>query len=364
MVGISQLVGMIPEGLPVAMTIALAVGVQRMARRRAVVRRLAAVETLGSTTVICTDKTGTLTKNEMTVDGALSCRTDGACRSPASATRPKVISSRMAGELDRTRRRRARAARGRGPLQRRAAAGARRESRRLVGRRRSDRGRAPHARDQGGHRARPSCARASVARAEIPFDPAAKMMATQHERRRGFVRDRQGCTRGRARAVRRRAPRRSRHPLDEAARMRFSPRVERMAGRALRVLAIAVVDGAEIDGGAGLRGIPRARRPCSASSVRSIRRAPEVKDAVARCRDAGNPPGDGDRRPQGDGLRDRERSSASRAGDEVVDGGSSSRCPTASSPSASSASPSSRACIRRRSSASSTRTSAMATSWR
>ncbi|MEY4483943.1 MAG: hypothetical protein RL693_1395 [Verrucomicrobiota bacterium] len=67
MVAISQMVSMVPEGLPVAMTIALAVGMQRMARRGAIVRRLAAVETLGSTSVICSDKTGTLTNNEMTV---------------------------------------------------------------------------------------------------------------------------------------------------------------------------------------------------------------------------------------------------------------------------------------------------------
>ena len=67
MVAISQMVSMVPEGLPVAMTIALAVGMQRMAERGAIIRRLSAVETLGSTTVICSDKTGTLTKNEMTV---------------------------------------------------------------------------------------------------------------------------------------------------------------------------------------------------------------------------------------------------------------------------------------------------------
>jgi magnesium-transporting ATPase (P-type) len=285
MVAISQVVGMIPEGLPVAMTIALAVGVQRMARRQAVVRRLSAVETLGSTTVICSDKTGTLTRNEMTVtsvwlpDGRELAVTgtgynpegkflgDGHEVDPAQADDVRVLLE--AGTLCND-------AHLQGP-------GESEPRWKPVG-------------DptevalvtlaiKGG--VVPSELRARWPRqAEIPFDSGEKLMATQHStdgRSRVIIKGAPEVLFGLCRAARRDG---EDVMLDDVAREVMRDAAERMAAQALRVLAVGVVDGAEIDGGAGFAAFQgRATLLGLVGQIDPPR--PEVKDAVKRCREAG-----------------------------------------------------------------------------
>ncbi len=285
MLGTSQLVGMIPEGLPVAMTIALAVGVQRMARRRAVVRRLAAVETLGSTTVICSDKTGTLTRNEMTVTAI--CLPDGReLRVTGAGYAPDGKLLEDGREIDPA---------SDDALRALLEAAVLCNDAELRGPEASD----PRWRPLGDPTevalltlavkagSLPSELRARLPRrAEIPFDAAAKLMATQHQTPAGsrvvlkgapeVLLELCGALRRDGRDV----------ALDAAARGALQAAAERMAARALRVLAFAVVDGAEIDGRAGFAAFrERAALLGLVGEIDPPR--PEVKDAVERCREAG-----------------------------------------------------------------------------
>ncbi len=278
MVAISQVVSMVPEGLPVALTIALAVGVQRMAARRTVVRRLSAIESLGATSVICSDKTGTLTRNEMTVTrlwlpGGRAIDVTGAGYSPEGTfveegraldarSDPRVRELLEAGALCND----AQVVKGEGEGAAWRALGDPTEAALVT------------AAAKAGlflaelRRARPR-------RAELPFDAATKAMATEHESGGESV----VFVKGAPEVVLELCA------ADEALATATREAVEEMARRALRVLAVAVVRGASVDperrfdalrGRATLLGLVGQLDPPR----------PEVRDAVLACRAAGIKP--------------------------------------------------------------------------
>lgn len=273
MVAISQVVGMVPEGLPVAMTVALSVGVQRMARRKAVVRRLSAVETLGATTVICTDKTGTLTKNEMTVThvvmaGGRSYEVAGTGYEPrgafkhddqhvAAANDDLLIELMRACVLCND----AKLLPPEGEAGVWKPLGDPTEVALIV------------FAMKGG--LNPAELREHNRReAELPFDAAARMMATQHKTEQGT----QVFIKGAPEAVFDLCAGQDHAALKQAA--------EQMAARALRVLAVAKVTDIGIDQTTGFRAFGSSATLLGLVGQMDPPRS-EVKDAVMRCRAAG-----------------------------------------------------------------------------
>lgn len=285
MVAVSQMVSLVPEGLPVAMTIALAVGVQRMARRGAIVRRLSAVETLGSTSIICSDKTGTLTRNEMTVTSISLARGEriqvtGVGYDPQGEFLATSREIDIHGDKD---------------LLCLLNASILCNDANLI---------RPDSKDprwravgdpteaalltlsmKGG--LSPETTRGRFPRkAELPFDSTAKMMATQHDRSDGalvfikgapeFVLDLCGLYQSHGESL----------PIEADRRQKLREEAEKMAAQALRVLGFAVVHGVAIDkqvGFAAFRG--KAELVGLVGQLDPPRT--EVQEAVSRCLAAG-----------------------------------------------------------------------------
>jgi Ca2+-transporting ATPase len=287
MVAISQMVSVVPEGLPVALTIALAVGMQRMAAHGAVIRRLSAVETLGSTTVICTDKTGTLTKNEMTVTRAwLPGEGGGFLDVTGAGYAPEGTVLHGGAELTTA---------SSTALRRFAEAAALCNDAQLVPPDRQD----PRWRILGDateaalltfafkagtdptvlHHSQPRLA-------EIPFDAAARMMATQH----GTGESARVCLKGAPEAILPLCAFISQDgravPLEESVRAAVTAAAATFAGEALRVLAIAEVPAATIDPAQGFAAF-HGRAVLLGLAGQMDPPRDEAREAVARCHAAG-----------------------------------------------------------------------------
>ena len=316
MVAISQMVSMVPEGLPVAMTIALAVGMQRMAGRGAIIRRLSAVETLGSTTTICTDKTGTLTRNEMTVTalwlpvgpagrelalGGIGYAPEGALReagaaagAPVDRADPALQALLQAATLCND-----------AEL---LPPGSGRTGWTVLGD--PTEGALLVAAAKAGIDLT-ACRQAAPREAELPFDADAKLMATRH-RRPGAPR--QVLIKGAPEALLRLCG-----ADDPATTTAARAMADALAARALRVLAFAVVDDDALDPAAGFGALAGRARLLGLAGQRDPPRE-EVRDAVARCRVAGIRPVmvTGDHKLTG--LAIARELGIARPGDRAIDG--------------------------------------------
>ena len=251
MMAVSLAVAAIPEGLAAVVTIVLSMGVTKMAKRNAVIRKLTAVETLGCAQIICSDKTGTLTQNKMTVTEAVTA--DRALLATAMALCSDA-------ELDAAHQ----------------AVGEPTECA-LVN----------YAYAQGLDKAQLKQAQPRVA--EAPFDSMRKMMSTLHRTDKGVIQYTKGAPDEILARCTRVLTENGVQPMTEDERRRIMADNKRMADKALRVLACAYVELVDLPEDVSPDSIERDMTFIGMTGMIDPVR-PEVKDAVALCRQAGIKP--------------------------------------------------------------------------